>query len=172
LKAGFEASYVVEAEANEDDLGGDAASFLPVALTIRDVRRGDARALACLIGQLGYQTSADSVVRRVERLRESEVDRLVVAELDGEVVGLASLHTSLSIEYDQPAAKLSAIVVDERHRRRGIGEALVAEMEAEASRRRCCLIFLTTAVRREDAHAFYQRIGFEETGKRFAKWLG
>jgi GNAT superfamily N-acetyltransferase len=144
----------------------------PVELTIRDARRGDARALAALVGQLGYPCSIEEVARRVERIGESEADRLVVAELKGEIVGLASLHTSLSIEYDQPAAKLSAIVVDERHRRRGIGEALVAEMEAEAYRRGCCLIFLTTAERRTDAHAFYRRIGFEETGRRFAKWLG
>ena len=61
-------------------------------------------------------------------------DRLVVAELDGHVGGLAGLHVSLSIEYDEPAAKLSAIVVDEPYRRQGVGEALLAEMEAEARR--------------------------------------
>jgi N-acetylglutamate synthase-like GNAT family acetyltransferase len=143
-----------------------------VELTIRDARRGDARALAALISQLGYPCSVEEVARRVERIGASEADRLVVAELKGEIVGLASLHTSLSIEYDQPAAKLSAIVVDERHRRRGVGETLAAEIEAEAYRRGCCLIFLTTAERRADAHAFYRRIGFEETGRRFAKWLG
>jgi ribosomal protein S18 acetylase RimI-like enzyme len=142
-----------------------------VDLTIRDARPEDAQALATLVRQLGYPTSAKAVARRVARLQKSEADRLVVAELGGEVVGLASLHTSLSVEYDEPAAKLSAIVVDERHRRRGIGEALVAAMEAEARQRGCCLIFLTTAERRDEAHAFYRRVGFEETGRRFAKAL-
>jgi hypothetical protein len=28
-------------------------------------------------------------------------------------IGLASLHTSLTVEYDGPAAKLGAIIVDE-----------------------------------------------------------
>jgi hypothetical protein len=28
---------------------------------------------------------------------------------------------------------------------------------------------LTTAERRADAHAFYERIGFERTGRRYAK---
>jgi N-acetylglutamate synthase-like GNAT family acetyltransferase len=138
---------------------------------IRDARPEDAEALAALIGQLGYPTTAEAVARRLAQLQGSEVDRVVVAEADGEVVGLASLHTSLSVEYDEPAAKLSAIVVDERHRRRGIGEALVAAMEAEARARGCCLIFLTTAARRADAHDFYRRLGFEETGLRFAKTL-
>ncbi len=140
-------------------------------LTIRDARPGDAEGLATLIGQLGYPAAAEAVARRVERLRASEADRLVVAELDGALVGLAGLHISLSVEYDEPAAKLSAIVVDERHRRRGIGEALVAAMETEARRRGCRLIFLTTAESRETAHTFYQGIGFEETGRRFAKRL-
>ena len=137
--------------------------------TIRDARTEDAEALAALVGQLGYPTSAEAVALRLARLHASEADRVVVAEADGEVVGLASLHTSLTVEYDEPAAKLSAIVVDERHRRRGIGEALVAELEAEARRRECAVIFLTTAERRADAHAFYRRIGFEQTGRRFAK---
>jgi len=75
------------------------------------------------------------------------------------------------VEHDDPAAKVSAIVVDDRHRRRGIGEALISELEAEARRRGCRLIFLTTAGGREAAHTFYRRMGFDETGKRFAKWL-
>jgi GNAT superfamily N-acetyltransferase len=139
--------------------------------SIRDARPGDARALAALLGQLGYPTTAEAVLRRVERLQTSEADRVVVAESKGDIVGFASLHVSLSVEYDRPAAKLTAIVVDERHRRRGLGKALAAELETEARRRGCCLIYLTTAERREDAHAFYRRIGFGETGKRFAKWL-
>jgi GNAT superfamily N-acetyltransferase len=140
-------------------------------VTIRDARPQDAEPVALLVGRLGYPTSAKAVARRLVRLQESKADRVVVAEADGQVVGLAALHESLSVEYDEPAAKLSAIVVDEHHRRRGIGEALVEAMEAEARRRGCCLIFLTTAERRADAHAFYRRLGFEETGRRFAKRL-
>jgi GNAT superfamily N-acetyltransferase len=81
------------------------------------------------------------------------------------------LHTSLALEYDQLAGKLSAIVVDKTHRGRGVGKALVEALEAEARSRGCCLIFLTTAERRADAHAFYSRLGFEHTGRRYAKSL-
>lgn len=144
----------------------------PMEITIRDPRPRDGEAVAALIGQLGYPASADEVGRRLKRLSSSGTDRVVVAELGGEIVGLACLHTSLSVAHDEPAAKLSAIVVDELHRRRGIGEALMRELESEARLRGCCLLFLTTARRRDDAHAFYERIGFEETGKRFAKPLG
>jgi GNAT superfamily N-acetyltransferase len=85
------------------------------------------------------------------------------------VIGLAQLHVSPALEYERPAAKLAALVVDATHRGEGVGRALVEAMEAEARARRCELLFLTTAARREDAHEFYRRVGLEETGKRFAK---
>jgi GNAT superfamily N-acetyltransferase len=139
-------------------------------LTIRNAQAADAEAIASLLGQLGYPAGPGSVGSRLERL-VIVGDRVVVAELDGRVVGFAQLHVSPTIEHEQPAAKLSALVVDETHRGEGIGRALVEAMETEARARRCTLLFLTTAARREDAHEFYRRVGLEETGKRFTKLL-
>jgi N-acetylglutamate synthase-like GNAT family acetyltransferase len=141
-----------------------------VDLKIRDAEPRDAEAIVGLLGQLGYPTEPASVEARLERLRIVG-DRVVVAERDDEVVGLAQLHVSPALEYDRPAAKLAALVVDVAHRAEGVGRALVEAMEAEARARRCELLFLTTAARREDAHEFYRRVGLEETGKRFAKSL-
>ena len=137
--------------------------------SIRDAGAADASAIAELLTQLGYPASADEVERRLGRL--GPADRLFLAELDGEIAGLAGIHVSPAIEYDGDAAKVSALVVDERFRRRGIGAALMQAVEEEARRRGCVVLFLTTAERREDAHAFYRSIGLEETGRRFAKSL-
>jgi GNAT superfamily N-acetyltransferase len=141
-----------------------------VGPTIRDARSEDSAAIAVLLGQLGYPAAADAVATRVDRLRGAG-DRLVVAELDGKVVGLADLHVSPSIEYDEPAGKLAALVVDERARGAGVGRALAAAMEAEARAQGCGVFFVTTAERRADAHAFYERIGLDYTGRRYAKTL-
>ncbi len=140
-------------------------------VTIRQATPDDAEAVARLLAQLGYPAPADAVAHRIERHSASSSDSLLVAVHEDEIVGLAALHVSLALEYDGDAAKLSAIVVDARHRRRGVGESLVAAVEAEAKARGCVLLFLTTAERRKDAHAFYRRLGFEETGRRFAKAL-
>lgn len=126
--------------------------------------------IADLLGQLGYPVEAEAMPQRLELLRIVG-DRVVVAELDGRVAGLAHLHVSPTIEDDRPAAKLAALVVDEAHRGEGIGRTLVEAIEAEARTRGCVVLFLTTASRREDAHDFYRRVGLEETGKRFAKRL-
>lgn len=127
--------------------------------------------MAGLLGQLGYPADASAVERRLERIAASAVDRLFVAVDGGRVVGVAGIHVSPSLEYDHDAAKVSAIVVDESARRRGVGRALMEAVEAEARARGCVLLFLTTAERRRDAHEFYRRLGLEETGRRFAKPL-
>ncbi|HLB18102.1 MAG TPA: GNAT family N-acetyltransferase [Gaiellaceae bacterium] len=139
-------------------------------LRIRDASPDDGAAIASLLGQLGYETEASAVPPRLERL-VIVGDRVVVAVLEEEVVGVAHLHASPTIEHERPAAKISALVVDESHRGEGIGRALVDALEEEARARRCVLLFLTTAARREDAHEFYRRVGLEETGTRFTKAL-
>jgi len=71
--------------------------FVLVELKIRDAYPSEAEALVALIAQLGYPTSADAVRERVERLWSSEVDRLVVAELEGEIpASRASIPASRS----------------------------------------------------------------------------
>jgi GNAT superfamily N-acetyltransferase len=140
-------------------------------LEIRRVRIEDAAMVAKLLTQLGYPASVADGERRLERLLASEADVQLAAVIDDEVVGLAGLQVGLAVEYDAPVGKLSELVVEERHRSRGVGRALIAAVEQEARRRGCCLLYLTTAIRRQDAHAFYESVGFEETGKRFVKIL-
>ena len=139
-------------------------------LTIRDARLEDSAQIAALLEQLGYPTTAAAVVSRLERLRIVG-DRIVVAEAEDGVVGLAHLQVTPALERDRPAAKIAALVVDEAQRGRGVGRALVEELEAEARVRGCDLLFLTTAERRGDAHAFYERIGLEQTGRRYSRTL-
>jgi GNAT superfamily N-acetyltransferase len=138
--------------------------------TIRAARTDDADAVARLLTQLGYPSDPGAVDERLERLQVVG-DRVVVAELDGEVVGLAHLQVTPAIERDRPAAKLGVLIVDEARRGHGIGRALVAAMEAEARLRGCELLFVTTAERRHDAHAFYERVGLEHTGRRYSRTL-
>jgi N-acetylglutamate synthase-like GNAT family acetyltransferase len=138
---------------------------------LRPARVEDAARIAELLGQLGYPASPEEAARRLQVVNDSDADVVWVAERENMVVGLVAIHVSAALEYDGDVAKVSAIVVDEEVRRQGVGERLMAAAEREARRRGCVLLFLTTAERRKDAHAFYRSLGFDETGRRFAKAL-
>ena len=68
-----------------------------------------------------------------------------------------------------PVGRLTALVVDERARGRGVGRALIDAAEGILIERGCVLIEVTSNKRRTDAHAFYERLGYTATSFRFAK---
>lgn len=57
-------------------------------------------------------------------------------------------------------AQIEGVRVRADHRGAGLGEALFGWAVAEARRRRCGLVQLTTDRARTDAHRFYERLGF------------
>jgi GNAT superfamily N-acetyltransferase len=134
---------------------------------------GDAAGVAALLTELGYPTTAGQAAARLERLAAEPATKLLVAEIGPEkgLAGLAGVRAENLLEQDRPSARLIALVVAERFRRRGVASALVEAAEAEAVALGCSRIVLTSADRREDAHAFYLAAGYEQTGRRFAKEL-
>lgn len=57
-------------------------------------------------------------------------------------------------------AQIEAVRVSGEARGRGLGRAMIEWSIAEATRRNCALVQLTTDKRRKDAHRFYERLGF------------
>lgn len=71
----------------------------------------------------------------------------------------------------QPFAVVENIVVDARARGRGVGALLLAEVERFCQAADCSKIMLLSAVERDDAHAFFERAGYEGDRKRgFVKY--
>jgi GNAT superfamily N-acetyltransferase len=138
-------------------------------VTIREARADDAAALVGLLEELGYPSSAGQIAARLRRLAADDASRVFVATIDGETAGLAAVHVTAAVEHDAPTCLLIAMVVAERHQRRGVGSALVARAEQEARALGCGRVVLGSAERRRDAHAFYERLGYERTGRRYAK---
>jgi GNAT superfamily N-acetyltransferase len=87
---------------------------------------------------------------------------LIVAEMDGEVIGTLHLMFLPSISYQGGLrAQVESVRVDGKYRGRGIGGEMMGWVIERARRRAAHLIQLTTHKSREDAHRFYERLGFK-----------
>ena len=91
-------------------------------------------------------------------------NELLVAELDGEVVGCLQLTIIPGLSrMGMTRGQLEGVRVSSTHRGRRIGETLVEAAAQRARERGCRVVQLTTDRSRVDAHRFYERLGFEST---------
>ena len=139
----------------------------PKAAVVRDAAPRDADRIAGLINALGYEVTAADVRRRLTQLRRAN-EAPLVAEADG-VIGCVTWHVTPVIHRPRPVGRLTMLVVAEKQRGKGIGQALVEAAEARLRERGCGLIEVTSNMRRLRAHGFYERLGYERTSYRFAK---
>jgi len=90
------------------------------------------------------------LVRRSRERLESEIERFVVAEYDGQVIGCAALYAFP----EEKVGELAALAVQPDFRREGYGEALMHEIETRAKRLRLGELFVLTT---KTAHWFLER---------------
>ena len=86
---------------------------------------------------------------------------LAVADEDGKVVGTLQLTFAAGLSRTgMTRATIEAVRVHDDHRKAGLGRQLVEWAIDEARRRGAGLVQLTTDASRQEAHRFYERLGF------------
>ena len=98
------------------------------------------------------------------RLEEHDerTEKVIVAEVDEELVGFACVHIIRSVCSDSPSAELTEFFVDEASRRRGVGAALVSEAERISWESRCSELVLRTRASNHEARALFEHCGYEK----------
>jgi GNAT superfamily N-acetyltransferase len=140
-------------------------------IDVRPARDDDATSVAELLGHLGYPARPSAIPARLARLRAKGDAETLVAVADGRIVGLATVHARDVLHHAHPVAQLTALVVPPDMRGRGVGRTLVGAIERWAASHGADRLVLTTALHRAEAPAFYERLGFEHTGRRYARKL-
>jgi ribosomal protein S18 acetylase RimI-like enzyme len=140
-------------------------------LTIRVAEMNDAAALAQLMRELGYETSTAEMKQRLESVLSDVRCRTFLAEVNGQVCGMIGTLTHGSHAHNDVSGKIIALVVSKKQRRSGIGRALIAAAEKDFANQGITRVSLTTRFSREEAHQFYESLGYMRTGFRFAKDL-
>lgn len=130
---------------------------------IRPMRPPDTAEVARLSGQLGYPVAQEEIQDRFRHLSDSPDAAVFVAgDAGGAVVGwvhVAVPRDLVSARY----AEVRALVVDEAHRGRGIGKALLQAAEGWARERLLDSIRVRSNVTRERTRGFYEREGYVVT---------
>ena len=128
-------------------------------MIIRDAQPADIPMVRRLIGQLADAPDEAEFRARFERAAATPGYRIIVAEMDSEIVGV--LHVFERPALEKPCeAVVQALVVDGDRRGAGIGEALMREAEAWAAARELASTALYTRIDRDRARTFYERIGY------------
>lgn len=135
----------------------------PLPTLVRGVRLDDVPDLVTLCRQLGYPAEERAMHDRVDRLMSRpQVHRVVVVPSPGDdrhLLGVMHATRREVLESDD-FVEISGLVVDERERRAGVGRALVQAAERWARDLGVGAVRLRSNAVREDAHVFYERLGF------------
>ena len=99
--------------------------------------------------------------------------RIAVAEAGGgTVVGAVMLAVLPNLSHHaSPWAQMENLVVDEAHRRQGVGRALMAWCEATARDAGCYKLQFQSRNHRRDSHRFYRNLGYQALTVGFRRYL-
>ena len=144
---------------------------MSMSMVVRDARPEDSDRVAVLLTQLGYPTTGEQVSDRLAYWREDRFSRVLVAEESGSVAGCLSVHAIPYLERTGRWARIESLVVDAAVRAAGVGRLLVTAAEATAEGWGCLGMEVTSSRDRDDAHAFYRRLGFADVCDRSGRFL-
>jgi GNAT superfamily N-acetyltransferase len=135
-----------------------------------EIMRSQARAEA------GTQAEADPVTdahrAAFSAIENDPNNQLYVAEVGGDIVGSFQLTFIQQLSHGGSlVAQVESVFVAERARSLGVGTLMLELARKEAERRRALRIQLTSNVKRERAHRFYERLGYRATHKGMKLYL-
>jgi ribosomal protein S18 acetylase RimI-like enzyme len=138
-------------------------------LAINSASVDDSEAIARLVTDLGYPTSARQMRQRLVAIARDEDYETLVAREDGIIVGFVGTRVGHLYEDDGQYGQVMALAVAVQRQRRGIGRMLMRAAESSLVERGARVLVVTSGNHRADAHAFYESCGYTFTGRRYRK---
>lgn len=151
-------------------MGAPISSFLGLSrLSIRRITASDIRSATALLAELGYPTSEAELAERLKAIAAHPDDAVLVAEDEGNILGLVSVHSFEMIHRPGRLGRITSLVVAASARGRGVGASLLAAAEKHLRANGCVKLEVTSGEQRSSAHDFYAANGYKEERVRFTK---
>ena len=116
----------------------------------------------------GEVLSVSEAERLLERFSTYPDYTLYVAEQSGDIVGSFALLIMDNIGHrGAPSGIVEDVVVAPHWHGRGVGRAMMDFAQARCRDKRCYKLALSSNAKREQAHAFYESLGFARHGYSF-----
>ncbi len=152
----------------------------PSKPVFRDAAREDVKAVVALLAddELGQTREASghgldpAYWKAFEAIERDPNNRLIVADLDGEVIGCMQLTTIPHLTFTGGTRlQVEGVRVKETFRGQKIGELMIEWAVAYGQARHCHVVQLTSNQSRKDAIRFYEKLGFEPSHIGFKQYL-
>lgn len=106
----------------------------------------------------------ESYIRAFREIEADPNNELIVAEINGAVVGTMQITFTPSISFQGGRrSTVESVRVDGAYRGQGIGREMMLWAIERAKSKNCISMQLTTNADRTDAHRFYENLGFEKS---------
>ena len=142
-------------------------------MRIRTLEKSDMKRLAALYRQFwNEQSDAEEMEKQFDIIQRENSHLLLAAEEDGLLIGSVMGVICKELYGDcRPFLVVENMIVDYSGRRKGVGSALLSELEKMARLRECTQMILVTEMERFDACGFYESFGFQKNNKGYKKKL-
>lgn len=140
-----------------------------MTVTIRAAEPKDSVPISALMHQLRYGVTPEIISEKLSASVDSASDTAFVACEDNIAIGWVSLHALPLFHMLGSLGRITSLVVDEKHRGRGIGQMLIQVAERWFHSVGCVKAEVTSGDVRIDAHRFYEKEGFLRDGQRLSK---
>ena len=129
-------------------------------LVIREVYDSDLEVMVILCEQLGYPTTLESFTSHLALVKKSKHLVLVAELLDSGVVGWVHVMPRLLLVAGF-YGEIVGIIVDDKHRKKGIGKALLETAEHWVLDSGCLGMIIRSDQGRKESHPFYKKTGYK-----------
>jgi GNAT superfamily N-acetyltransferase len=138
-------------------------------IVYREAGREDLPGILTLYGQLNPEDPELPLSEAEKIWNQSSLSGIIYfIAVDGSAVISACFINIIAnlTRSGRPIGYIENVVTDSRHRRKGIGRTVLNMAIGYAAQKNCYKVVLQSSIKRKDAHAFYERIGFDGNSKK------